>query len=312
MITVSGIRRAAVAALLAAAVAACSGDPSGPEASGDDASAAGDAGERSGDRSGEPSAPAETDAESAAVSHIHGVGVDPADGTLYVATHEGVLAADESDPASWRRVGDRADYMGFTVIGPGHFLGSGHPEPGSAEPSHRGLLESTDAGETWRSRSLAGTADFHALRYAHRTVYGYDSVTGTLRISEDHETWRDGARLSLLDIAVDPEDPRTVLATTADGVATSTDGGLTFGPGDGTVQMYLSWPEPGALFGVDEHGTLRARDDGGSWTELGRVPGGRPQALTAVDAEHLVAATGTGVYESRDGGRTFTVRLAVP
>ncbi|MFI2629074.1 hypothetical protein ACH5A2_01525 [Streptomyces collinus] len=41
------------------------------------------------------------------------------------------------------------------------------------------------------------------------------------------------------------------------------------------------------------------------------MPGGRPRALTAVDAEHILAATQTGVYESKDGGNSFTKRLAV-
>ncbi|WP_308380105.1 hypothetical protein [Streptomyces sp. ISL-43] len=41
------------------------------------------------------------------------------------------------------------------------------------------------------------------------------------------------------------------------------------------------------------------------------VPGGRPQALTTVDAEHLVVATQDRVHESTDGGKTFTKRLAV-
>ncbi|MEV0598504.1 hypothetical protein AB0I82_04255 [Streptomyces sp. NPDC050315] len=41
------------------------------------------------------------------------------------------------------------------------------------------------------------------------------------------------------------------------------------------------------------------------------VPGGQPQALTAVDAEHDIAATQSGFYESKDGGKTFTKRLAV-
>jgi hypothetical protein len=35
------------------------------------------------------------------------------------------------------------------------------------------------------------------------------------------------------------------------------------------------------------------------------VPGGQPQALTAVNADHILAATVTGMYESRGGGRTF-------
>jgi photosystem II stability/assembly factor-like uncharacterized protein len=41
------------------------------------------------------------------------------------------------------------------------------------------------------------------------------------------------------------------------------------------------------------------------------VPGGHAQALTAVDAQHILAATQNGVYESRDGGKTFTKRFTV-
>jgi hypothetical protein len=37
------------------------------------------------------------------------------------------------------------------------------------------------------------------------------------------------------------------------------------------------------------------------------VLGGQPESLTAVAAHHILAATMTGVYESRDDGRTFTV-----
>jgi hypothetical protein len=70
-----------------------------------------------------------------AVSHVHGLGADPADGALYVATHEGVVSVDEDGAAE--RVSDQADYMGFTVTGPGTFLGSGHPAPGSDEPPNR-------------------------------------------------------------------------------------------------------------------------------------------------------------------------------
>ncbi|MGW0656682.1 hypothetical protein ACWD4T_49595 [Streptomyces umbrinus] len=40
--------------------------------------------------------------------------------------------------------------------------------------------------------------------------------------------------------------------------------------------------------------------------QLPAVPGGQPQALTTVDADQVLAATQTGVYESRDAGKTFT------
>ncbi len=103
-----------------------------------------------------------------------------------------------------------------------------------------------------------------------------------------------------------------MLATTEDGVATSSDGGRKFGSGSGQVLAFLSWPAADALYGIDLAGGLHRSDDGGaSWQKAGTVPGGQPQALTAVDSRHVLAATQDGVYESVDGGKTFTERLSV-
>ncbi|WP_354670140.1 F510_1955 family glycosylhydrolase [Streptomyces sp. S.PNR 29] len=200
------------------------------------------------------------------------------------------------------------DFMGFTVAGDKTFYASGHPTSGG----NKGLIKSTDAGRTWKSLSLSGESDFHALDFAHGTVYGYDSTHGQVRTTTDGVSWKDGARLEALDIAVSPQDPSLVLATTADGIARSTDGGKTFAKGEEPVMAFLSWAAKGALYGIDTSGGLHRSSDGGStWKEVSTVPGGRPQALTAVDAEHVLAATQTGVYESKDGGNAFTRRLAV-
>ncbi|HCA86596.1 MAG TPA: hypothetical protein DEQ61_14550 [Streptomyces sp.] len=245
----------------------------------------------------------------AGIGHIHGLGINPADGKLYVATHRGIIAVDE-DGAS-RSVGDTADYMGFTVAKANTFLGSGHPAPGADGPSNRGLLESTDAGKTWKTRSLGGEADFHALEYAHGTIYGYDSTNGMLRVSKDGTTWDERADLAAVDIAVSPQDPDVVLATTEDGIAKSADGGETFAKGAAPVMVYLSWAGDNALYGIDAAGALSHSSDGGAtWKKAGSVPGGPPQALTALDDNHLLAATQGGVYESRDGGKSFTERLS--
>ncbi|MFV0138091.1 F510_1955 family glycosylhydrolase [Streptomyces sp. HMX87] len=252
----------------------------------------------------------ESPASGVAVSHIHGLGIDPADGRLYVATHEGVIAVEADGSA--KRVSDTADYMGFTVKGPNTFLGSGHPAPGSGDHANRGLIESTDSGKTWNTLSLGGEADFHALEYAHNTIYGYDSTNGLLRVSKDGKTWDDRAKLAALDIAVSPNDPDLVLATTQQGVAKSTDGGETFAPGTEPVMSYVSWAGPDALYGIDPTGALHLSADGGkTWKKAGSVPGGQPQALTAVSADRILAATQDGVYETTDGGKTFTERVPV-
>ncbi|NLU69457.1 F510_1955 family glycosylhydrolase [Streptomyces sp. HNM0574] len=259
----------------------------------------------------EDSGASDAKADGPAVSHVHGLGIDPADDRLYVATHHGVVSVAEDGTA--KRVSeDEGDYMGFTVVKDKTFLGSGHPAPGTGEPANRGLIRSEDSGKTWKTLSLGGDVDFHSLKYAHGSVYGYDNTNGMLRVSENGTDWDDRARLAALDIAVHPEDPDTVLATTEAGVAKSTDGGEKFGTGAKPVLAFLSWPEPKALFGISPEGELRRSSDSGeSWKTVGTPPGGAPQALTALDSRHLLVATGDGVYESRDGGESFDKRLAV-
>ncbi|MDH2390879.1 exo-alpha-sialidase [Streptomyces sp. HNM0663] len=254
---------------------------------------------------------ADGEAHTTPIRHVHGLGVDPADQRLYVATHDGIFTAGKDGAPV--RVGDsKDDFMGFAVAGPKRFLASGHPAPGSGGPVHHGLIESTDAGKTWKTRSLGGEADFHALEHVDGVVYGYDSTNAQLRVSKDGAAWDDRARLQALDIAVDPGDPDTVLATTPDGVAKSTDGGRTFAAGTLPTMAFLSWAAPDALYGLDDSGGLhRSTDAGVTWQKTGTAPGGQTQALTAVDAERVLVATQDGIYESTDGGASFTKRLAV-
>lgn len=90
------------------------------------------------------------------VEHVHGLGVDPADGVLYAATHYGLFRLPEQgDPV---RVADRyQDTMGFTVNGPNTFLGSGHPDfvADPDFPTRLGLIRS-DGGKGGRSCHSAG------------------------------------------------------------------------------------------------------------------------------------------------------------
>jgi hypothetical protein len=86
-------------------------------------------------------------------SHVHGVDVNPADGTVYLAAHDGLFRYGGSGP---ERVGPVIDLMGFAVAGPDHFYASGHPGEGADLPNPVGLIESTDAGRTWRALSRQG------------------------------------------------------------------------------------------------------------------------------------------------------------
>jgi hypothetical protein len=73
-----------------------------------------------------PAAPSLPVAEDPGVVHVHGLGINPKDGGLYAATHTGLFVI--GDGTATRVSGRLQDTMGFTVVGPDHFIGSGHPD----------------------------------------------------------------------------------------------------------------------------------------------------------------------------------------
>jgi len=242
------------------------------------------------------------------MEHIHGIGVDPEDGAVYAGTHYGLFRI---DGRSATRVADRVqDFMGFTVAGPEHFLASGHPGEGQDGPGSLGLIESTDAGETWHELSLSGEADFHSLEYRHGRVYGLNSMTGQLLVSTDMKSWQELSRTAIADFAISPSDPDVLLATTQQGLAQSTDGGRTLAVvGSAPLMVFISWGEDGTLAGVTPEGVVYTADDvAGAWTERGSLDG-QPEALTVQSAKEIYAAANGAVMVSTDGGRTFNPAL---
>lgn len=251
------------------------------------------------------------------VAHVHGLGVNPADGSLYVATHHGTFRIGSSNDV--RRVGGSyQDTMGFTVAGPDRFLGSGHPDVqglGRGRPTRLGLIESIDAGATWRDVSLSGEADFHGLAFAHGRVYGWDSGTGRFMVSTDIRNWDTRSVLPLASFAVDPDDPEHIVGAGPDGLVTSGDGGRTWREIPGPTIAVLSWDPTAGLAGATPDGEIhRSADRGATWTPAGRLPG-PPQALLATSTTWYAAADeggATGIYRSTDTGRTWALYYRDP
>lgn len=216
--------------------------------------------------------------------HVHGLGVNPADEALYIATHTGLYRV-ESGERKAQRVGERyQDTMGFTIVGPNRFLGSGHPDLNEAReknlPSLLGLIESTDKGESWQPVSLSGEADFHVLRFAGERVYGYDASNDRLLVSADRgQSWNELEKPGpLIDLAADPASARRIVATTEEGLFESREGGDSWTRVSDAVGL-LAWP--GRLYLIAGGGHVFASNDGGRRLEQEGEIGGQPAALLA-------------------------------
>ncbi|MBA2475332.1 MAG: exo-alpha-sialidase [Actinobacteria bacterium] len=247
--------------------------------------------------------------------HVHGLGIDPRDGALFIATHTGLFRAGARESTA-RRVTDRhQDTMGFTVVGPNRFLGSGHPDLREARERHLppllGLVESRDAGRSWTPVSLLGQADFHVLRSTARRIYGYDATHGVLHVSRDRgRTWtKYRSPAPLIDLAAHPSQSGRIVASTPRGLFESSDDGRSWSARGGGAGL-LAWRTAARLYLVTADGRVSTSSDAGRrWRQLGAI-GGEPVALTASGRSGLYAALHDGtIMRSGDGGLTWRTRF---
>lgn len=242
-------------------------------------------------------------------AHIHGVGIDPADGTLLLATHDGLFQVEEDGRST--RVGPVIDLMGFAIAGPGRFLASGHPGPGVDLPEPAGLIESTDAGRSWRPISRQGESDFHALSVSQAGVLAYD---GALWRSTSGEEWAEVAIPSEPAALAASPDGQQALATTQQGVLRSSDAGSSWSEADGApLLQVVDWASDGAtVAGVAPSGQVWTSEDGGmNWQGRARLDSA-PQAVHVSVTEagtRLLVVTTDALLESLDGGGSFDVLL---
>lgn len=256
----------------------------------------------------------------AGLEHVHSLAVEPGDGTLTVATHEGIYRLDIAADGTATSVGPIGgldfDAMGFTTSD-GIAYASGHPGPTTPTTfgsPNLGLITSTDRGETWTNISLAGQTDFHALAVLPALqdgdgvrIVGIDTSKQAIQRSLDGgKTWTDGPDLVARDLLSLPSSD-LLYATTDAGLAVSTDDAATFTIDPEAPALYLIGADPvdGTLAGVDVTGTLWTTDSSGEWSEGGHVAGA-PQAFATVGGRVYVADD-RGIAITDDLGSTWTV-----
>ena len=262
------------------------------------------------------------------VVHIHGLGVDPADGTLYVATHFGLFRVDPATGESSRVANRYQDTMAFTITGPGRFLASGHPDLREDLPPHLGLIESTDAGNTWQPLARQGEADFHILEPAGDSLYAYDALTGSLLRTEDYTTFDEVLQAPLVSLTATGTPSSSTPSSSPSSQSAQADGDLLATTGDGRLLLidpdsgqtadveapalrYLDSTTDGELVGIGPQGQVYvALGRGSLWDERGTIDG-QPAALTITE-QSWFAATQDTVLRSDDQGTTWTRVLPSP
>lgn len=239
------------------------------------------------------------------IGHVHGLGENPSDGLLYVASHTGVYRIDP-DGVPEQVAGRFQDTMAFTIVGPDRFLGSGHPDLRDDLPPQLGLIETNDAAETWSTLSLGGEADLHALVVAHEHVYAANATDGTVIVSSDGgSTWDVRGEAPLASLTVSPDSPDVLVGVTYDGeVIASDDGGRSWEPVTSAPPLLaLTWHPDVGLVGLTGSGVVFLSDDGTAWEQAADLGGGEVAVATTEDGQ-LIAAAG-GRYHRSSDGRTW-------
>jgi len=256
---------------------------------------------------------------------VGSIAVNPGDRALWLATNTGLFRVPRGASAPRRVTGTLTTPKGSGKIseqlvvhftGPDELLGSGHPPQGNTDlPPLLGLIRSADGGKTWTPVSQLNAADFHAIERSGSLLVGSQFGQSQILVSRDEgRKWSTRASPgALVDLELDPGDEKRWIASTAESMFRTKDGGRTWRAIDPTPNSRFAWPAPDALYRLDPGGPLKVSDDGGdSWQDRGST-GGEPQALAAEDPETLFALLLDGtVKRSEDGGRTWSVLVAPP
>lgn len=186
--------------------------------------------------------------------------------TVWLAGHE-VFKRSTDGGATWSDV--RPAGLPSLDI---HGFASDPRRPGTlyAAVAGRGLYRSRDGGGSFSlvSEQVGGSVMALAVLPDGRILAG-DMQQGLLESSNSGVSWKQRLRAQLMGLAVDPSDPKRLLAT-GSGIALSTDGGRSWRSvldlSDGAGPIAWSHSNPQLAYAVGFNRTLyRSSDAGESW-----------------------------------------------
>lgn len=246
--------------------------------------------------------PAQASGESlGSISHIHNVRV--LGKTILLGTHEGLYILNGKNDIT-KASPENFDVMGLSVDG-SRIYASGHPGAGSKLPEPIGLLLSTNSGKSWKKISLQGEVDFHLLESSGSELYGADSQSGNLLYSEDFgKTWSNRGKNTFSDLAINPQKKREALAIRNGSFIWTKDSFLSERTLKSNMKFtQIEWSQKNLLASSGKK-LLVSVDQGKSWKTQFSFDG--VIGTIAQSAELVVVITGSQVWKSSDGGKSFT------
>lgn len=262
------------------------------------------------------------------IDHLHGLTYSN-DSTIYIGTHEGMIASKDQGN-TWSTVSSYDfDFMGFHTLSNGDMITSGHPGPKTDLPNPLGVMKSTDHGETWDSVSLLGKVDFHIMTSDFNNpniIYGLNQMgegeygAGIFKSTDGGQNWEKIEPKGLPEdlnkvyaLVALPDSENTLLAGTDNGIMHSDDGGENWVMHDGErfVTAFSVIPNDSKdlisySITKDDAAIMISKDDGMTWEKLGLNLGQDAANYISVNPENLnqiIASTfNNSVFVSEDGG----------
>ncbi len=249
-----------------------------------------------------------------AISHGHGLAVDPNDSSkVYIATHYGLLLL--KDDKNLYQVGaKRDDYMGFSPhpTDSNTFFSSGHPSYGG----NIGFQKSADGGFSWEkiSDGLGGPVDFHAMVVSSvdpNIAYGW--FRGDLQKTTDGGvSWsKTATEFPVVHLAADTKDAQVLYASSPLGLFKSIDGGTTWKQlFDGFVATSAVSPDGQSILSASEkNGLAESTDGGATWESIPENFSGETPLFISYyrqnpDLMYLLTQANS-LYKSADGGHAW-------
>lgn len=252
--------------------------------------------------------------------HIHGLNFSSDGKQLLVPAHTGLVIFENNQ---WVTPDlPPHDYMGYAGVDDG-FFSSGHPSSGTNFVNPLGLVSSTDGGKTLTALAFQGESDFHimAVGYDSHAVYILNTTpnsqlgVGLYYSLDEGATWQqsfaEGLRSGVIQIAVHPTEKGTVAAATEQGVFLSTNYGNTFVRlGDTTLISAVAFHPNGEnlFWGYDalyQYNLSESSIDNLSIPTLANGDSIAYIALNPASSELAFATLSKNIYLSKDSGQSW-------